>query len=322
MTQADCDARPATIHGQPHQTFPFDGDRSGVAETCAYPGDATHTHNAPPTTHPHTYYPFNRPGGACQHTHAENVSLDGSGNPVVSGHTHWGGRLVPAADPARPPARPAAEPVPPRRYRLSHQQSRAPPQPRHRRRRDRRPVRVGTQPRSAVARPAVPGLLGGADRTRTSATTGTCGTSRSWSTGRGPPRRGPRLRAGRGWPRTRTVATAPPPPETSGGSDTRPTATRSPTCGGGRSASSSATRSCRDSTSTAPRPARPTIRRSLIVCPGLADDQTQAFTSHNSSGDNATVEVVGCDPAGTECEPRARRARPRVCLRGRPSAGP
>ena len=38
--------------------------------------------------------------------------------------------------------------------------------------------------------------------------------------------------------------------------------------------------------------------------PGLTDDQTRAFAAHDAGGDNITVEVPGCDPAGTDCEPQ------------------
>ena len=75
---ADCSRHPAIVHGEPHQTFPHDGNGNGIQETCAYPGQIPHTHSLELVSHTHTYYPYDREGSGCTHSHQ-----------APTGTAHW-----------------------------------------------------------------------------------------------------------------------------------------------------------------------------------------------------------------------------------------
>uniref|UniRef100_UPI003B51C6B9 hypothetical protein n=1 Tax=Candidatus Poriferisocius sp. TaxID=3101276 RepID=UPI003B51C6B9 len=74
----DCSGHPAIVHGEPHQTFPHDGNGNGIQETCAYPGRIPHTHSLELVSHTHTYYPYDREGSGCTHSHQ-----------APTGTAHW-----------------------------------------------------------------------------------------------------------------------------------------------------------------------------------------------------------------------------------------
>ena len=115
VTPAVCEGSPALVHGDPHPTFPFSVDGDAAFEICAYPGDADHTHEQGPQEHQHAYYPFNRPGDACLHSHLLDVGTEDS-------HVHWEvGSCQIQAQPVEsaerpspfPPACIPAQPIPP-----------------------------------------------------------------------------------------------------------------------------------------------------------------------------------------------------------------
>ncbi|MCY3785222.1 MAG: hypothetical protein OXG47_00645 [bacterium] len=275
----DCSAYPAVVHGEPHQTFPFDSNGNGIYETCAYPGQIPHTHSVELVSHSHTYYPYDRAGSGCTHSHQP-----------PTGTAHWAAGSCQAQ--VRPPPRPDASPplFPPTGAGSRHSPVETPA--------FRSPecsldmfdnndyvvcyeARSPTvalehhnlwrneelaQGRWVIASWAISSCgLGQGEPSNCGHTPhpGTLTRRQIWHT-HADSQTWERL-----WVRVQRDCVPQPGEHNHGPAVCEPDHPPVPSC-----------------------------------VPGLADDQTRTFAAHDSSGDNTTVQVPGCDRAGTDCTPQ------------------
>ena len=274
----DCSGYPAIIHGEQHQTFPHDGNGNGIQETCAYPGQIPHTHSIELVSHTHTYYPYDREGSGCTHSHQ-----------APTGTAHWApGSCQAQVRPQRP------------------DDASPPPFP---------PTGAGTQA-NPIDTPAFHSpectwaMFDNNDYVvcyEARSPTVTLEHHNLW--------RNEELIAGEwvivSWGIS-SCGLGQGEPSNCGHTPRPGTLTRRQIW---HTHADSQTwerlwvrvqRDCQPQTGEhdhGPEVCEADHPPVPDCVPGLPDDQTQTFTAHDAGGDNTTVEVPGCDPSGTDCEP-------------------
>ncbi|MCY4195105.1 MAG: hypothetical protein OXF04_12585, partial [bacterium] len=333
---SDCSAYPAVVHGEPHQTFPFDSNGNGIYETCAYPGQIPHTHSIGLVSHTHTYYPYDRAGSGCTHSHQP-----------PTGTAHWAAGSCQAQ--VRPPPRPDASPPP---FPPTGAGSRNSPVKTPAFRSPecsldmfdnndyvvcyeaRSPTVVLehhnlwrneelAQGRWVIASWAISSCgLGQGEPSNCGHTPspGTLTRRQIWHT-HADSQTWERL-----WVRVQRDCVPQPGEHNHGPAVCEPNHPPVPSCVPGLADDQTQTFAAHDSSGNNTtvqvqgcdppdcdpdpgehahgpicEPDHPPVPSCV---PGLADDQTRTFAAHDSNGDNITVEVPGCDPAETDCEPQ------------------